>query len=66
MAPIQGASVWEQQLYDHVTAHGKDEGEILQAYQDLAESTDSPSVRLRRSHHPRRRAPTPSASRRPC
>jgi rubrerythrin len=43
MTLIQGASVWEQQLYDHVTAHGKNEGEILQAYQELAESTDTPA-----------------------
>ena len=43
MAMIQGASVWEQQLYDHVTAHGSTEGEILDAYQDLAQSSDSPA-----------------------
>ena len=43
MARISGASVWEQQLYDHVTVHGKNEGEILQSYQELVESTDSPA-----------------------
>jgi rubrerythrin len=35
--------VWEQELYDHVTAHGKNEGEVLQGYAELAESTDSPA-----------------------
>ena len=53
MAMIQGASVWEQQLYDHVTAHGRTEGEILEAYQDLAQSSDSPAfaylARIQRS-----------------
>ena len=43
MARIVGASVWEQELYDHVTAHGENEGEILQSYQEFAESTDSPA-----------------------
>jgi rubrerythrin len=43
MARIVGASVLEQELYDHVTAHGKNEGEILQSYQEFAESTDSPA-----------------------
>ena len=43
MARIVGASVWEQELYDHVTDHGKNEGEILQSYQEFAESTDSPA-----------------------
>ena len=40
---IVGASVWEQELYDHVTAHGANEGEVLQSYQELAETTDSPA-----------------------
>ena len=43
MTRIAGASVWEQELYDHVTAHGKNEGEVLQGYADLAETTDSPA-----------------------
>lgn len=43
MARIVGASVLEQELYDHVTAHGKNEGQILEAYQQLASSTESPA-----------------------
>jgi rubrerythrin len=43
MTRIAGASVWEQELYDHVTAHGKNEGEVLERYAALAESTDSPA-----------------------
>jgi rubrerythrin len=43
MTRIAGASVWEQELYDHVTAHGKNEGEVLEGYAELAESTDSPA-----------------------
>jgi hypothetical protein len=43
MARIAGASVWEQELYDHVTAHGRNEGEVLEAYEELAASTDSPA-----------------------
>ena len=41
MAVIAGASVWEQQLYDHVTEHGKSEGEILRSYEQLADHADS-------------------------
>jgi len=40
---IQGASTWEQQLYDHIAAHGENEGEVLQSYEQLAESTTSPA-----------------------
>ena len=43
MTRIAGASVLEQELYDHVTAHGKNEGEVLEGYAELAESTDSPA-----------------------
>ena len=43
MTRIRGASVWEQGLYDHVTAHGKNEGEVLKAYEELAANTDSPA-----------------------
>jgi hypothetical protein len=43
MSTITGASPWAQQLYDHVTAHGREEGEMLQSYADLAETTDSPA-----------------------
>jgi rubrerythrin len=43
MTSIAGASVWEQEMYDHLTAHGKEEGATLQSYQELADSTDSPA-----------------------
>jgi len=43
---IPGASVWEQEMYDHLTSHGKVEGEILEAYKELAEGGDtSPAFR---------------------
>lgn len=40
---IPGASVWEQRLYDHISAHIDGERETLIAYQELAESTSSPA-----------------------
>jgi rubrerythrin len=40
---IPGASVWEQQLYDHLIEHVNSEGEILRDYERLAEETDSPA-----------------------
>ena len=40
MTVIKGASVWEQQLYDHVAKHGRTEGEILVAYEQLANDTE--------------------------
>ena len=43
MTQIVGASVGEQRLYDHLLAHIDGEVEALQAYEALAESTDSPS-----------------------
>ena len=43
MTVINGASVWEQQLYDHLTRHGKNEGEILAAYEQLANDAESPA-----------------------
>ena len=43
MTVINGASVWEQQLYDHVTKHGRNEGEILAEYEQLANDTESPA-----------------------
>lgn len=54
-----GASVFEQQLYDHVSAHVDNEMESLQAYQRLAESTESQAfaflahmiLRDERRHH---------------
>lgn len=54
-----GASVFEQELYDHVSAHVDDELESLQAYERLAGSTDSQAfaflaqliLRDERRHH---------------
>ena len=43
MTRIPNASVVEQELYDHVTAQGANEGEVLDAYARLAERTDSPA-----------------------
>lgn len=37
---IDGASVWEQEMYDHLRSHGKVEGEVLDEYQRLANDTD--------------------------
>lgn len=39
---LAGASVWEQELYDHLVSHVERERETLIAYQALAERTDSP------------------------
>jgi rubrerythrin len=38
---IIGASVMEQELYDHVTSHADRERETLQAYEQLASTTKS-------------------------
>ena len=40
---IRGASVSEQQLYDHLIEHVDSEREILQDYERLAEGTESPA-----------------------
>lgn len=40
---IQGASVWEQQLYDHVVGHLEDEMVVIGDYERLANETDSPA-----------------------
>lgn len=40
---IPGASVWEQQLYDHITSHVDNEMDVIRSYAELAESTDSPA-----------------------
>ena len=43
---IPGASVWEQEMYAHLCSHGKVEGEILDAYKELAEDEErSPAFR---------------------
>lgn len=38
---IIGASPFEQELYEHLQQHVDEEREVLQAYRDLAEATDS-------------------------
>lgn len=40
---IPGASAWTQELYDHLTSHVENERDVLVAYQELAENTDSPA-----------------------
>jgi rubrerythrin len=40
---IPGASVWEQQIYDHLIEHVAGEWQILQDYERLANETDSPA-----------------------
>lgn len=42
-ALIVGASVWEQEFFDHVTGHIENEKHVLEAYEELADSTDSPA-----------------------
>jgi rubrerythrin len=39
--PMIGASVWEEDLYDHLTSHIERERESLQAYAEAAAETDS-------------------------
>jgi rubrerythrin len=42
---IPGASVWEQELYDHLSGHLDNEADIVTAYRDLAEGDTSPAFR---------------------
>lgn len=42
---IVGASVVEQDLYDHLSAHVASELDVLRGYQRLAEESSSPAVR---------------------
>ncbi len=42
-ATIPGASVWEQQIYEHILKHVEDEMEVIRSYERLAEQTDSPA-----------------------
>lgn len=42
---LVGASVWEQQLYDHLTGHEDDERELLLEYQRAAADSQSPAFR---------------------
>jgi hypothetical protein len=38
---LVGASVWEQQLYEHLTSHEENERELLMEYQDAANRSKS-------------------------
>ena len=57
--PPQGASIWERELYDHLTGHVQREGELLEKYVNAATATGSQAfayvVRLlaadERRHH---------------
>jgi rubrerythrin len=42
---IVGASVWEQEFYDHLCSHVEAEAETLEAYEQLASSTDSEALK---------------------
>ena len=45
MTNIMGASVWEQELYDYVSSHIDEEGEIIDDYRQLAANAESPAFR---------------------
>jgi len=45
VSSLVGASVWEQELYDYVAGHVDAEGDIVTAYQDLANGDTSPAFR---------------------
>jgi rubrerythrin len=40
---LVGASVWEEELYDHLTSHEENEHELLGEYQSAAEESRSPA-----------------------
>ena len=44
-AQLIGASVWEEELYGHLTSHEESERELLIAYQDAAASSGSAAFR---------------------
>jgi len=41
---IAGASVWEQELFDHLSGHAESEREAIAAYRQLADSCPSPAI----------------------
>ena len=43
VAPV-GASVWERDLWSHLTEHGRREGELLEEYVQAAEQTGSKAL----------------------
>jgi len=42
---ISGASVWEQEVYDHLCGHADTEREAIAAYRTMAEESPSPAIR---------------------
>lgn len=40
---ISGASIWEQQIYDHIVKHVESEMDVIRSYERLAEQTDTPA-----------------------
>ena len=42
---INGASVWEQEMYDHISSHVQGELDTLLAYEELASTTESEAFR---------------------
>ena len=45
MEKLAGASLWEQELYDHLASHVEQERGLLSAYQAAAEASESPTFR---------------------
>jgi rubrerythrin len=45
MVPPRGASVWERQMFEHLTEHTAHEGAMLQEYAAIADSTESKALR---------------------
>jgi rubrerythrin len=44
MAPPRGASVWERQMFEHLTEHTSREGAMLQEYAGIAATTESKAL----------------------
>lgn len=42
---LAGASLWEEELYTHLTSHASDEQETIERYQQLAAESDSEAFR---------------------
>lgn len=40
---IPGASIWEQQIYDHTVKHLEGEIDVIRSYERMAQQTDSPA-----------------------
>jgi hypothetical protein len=44
MSPPVGASVWEREMFDHLTTHGRREGAMLEEYARAASATGSKAL----------------------